>query len=279
MTPHELEICEFTIRHLERRYGAGRAQTSFPEDDRSGPPVECRVEIGDVRFAIEHTLIEPFERFVEGNHHFDAFAAPLRSTLDGTLPRPGFYKLHFPLEPLTGIHRRKHEEMRAAIEAWVRSAAEELADAAPRRRSRIHAPFGDKGEKRGAIHGIDLHLTREVSWAQSGAYDGRIGFVRVLQGAPGLEALRFERIARALARKCPKLALCKMQGDESILVLEWNDFSLTNEFLIANAVKDALGERDDWPDQILIVDTTIEDNWNLIELLNQGSFTIDEALG
>lgn len=275
MASNETALCEHVIALFEKRLGAEHADVTHPEKDGSGPPVECRLRIGATRLAFEHTLIEPFEQHIHSAVDFAAFSAPLRATLDGAMPGPGTYKLFFDLHPVAGVPRSKHEKLREKIEAWVKSAAAELAAAAPARRTRHWAPYGDKGQREAEIDGVRVVLTRHVSWRQSGKHDGRILIERLLPKGVNVEALRTERINRALNAKCPKLAACATLGDESVLILEWNDFSLSNEVLIADAVRSLLEKRSDCPAHVFLADTSIEDDWDMHLLVEHGVFVFD----
>lgn len=275
MASNETALCERVIVLFEKRLGATRADVTHPEKDGSGPPVECRLRIGAAHFALEHTLIEPFEKHIHGGIDFAAFSAPLRAALDGAMPGPGTHKLFFDLHPVAGVPRSKHEKLREKIAAWVRSAADELAVEAPVRRTRHWAPYGDKGQREADIDGVRVMLTRYVSWRQSGEHDGRIFIARLLPNGVNVEALRTERIERTLAAKCPKLATCVALGDESVLILEWNDFSLSNEVLIADALRPLLEQRSDCPAHVFLADTTIEDDWDMHLLVEHGVFVFD----
>lgn len=197
MASNEAALCEKVIVSLEEQLGAARADVSHPEQDGSGPPVEIRLSIGDRRFAIEHTLIEPFDKHIHGGVDFEAFGAPLRLALDGTMPGPGTYKLFFDLNPAAGIPRSKHDKLRQKIAAWVAQAASELVADAPPRRSRAWAPFGDKASRETTIDGVKVMLTRHVSWSQSGVHDGRIFLSRMLPKGANVELMRASTAARA----------------------------------------------------------------------------------
>jgi hypothetical protein len=275
MASNETALCEQVIALFEKRLGAARADVTFPERDGGGPPVECRLRIGAAHFAFEHTLIEPFEKHIHSAVDFAAFAAPLRAVLDGTMPGPGTYKLFFDLHPVVGVPRAKHGKLRAKIETWVTSAAAELAAQAPARRTRDWAPHGDQGQTEADIDGVRVVLTRHVSWRQSGVHDGRIFMARLLPNGVNIETLRTERVERALEAKRPKLAACAALGDQSVLILEWNDFSLSNEVLIADALRPLLEERSDCPAHVFLADTTVEDDWDMHVLVEHGIFVFD----
>jgi hypothetical protein len=69
------------------------------------------------------------------------------------------------------------------------------------------------------------------------------------------EALRLERMRRALADKCPKLKKWCADGRTSILVLEANDIQLSNCGVAFEAFRQAIAECDDHPDIVVFVET------------------------
>jgi hypothetical protein len=71
------------------------------------------------------------------------------------------------------------------------------------------------------------------------------------------EALRVERTRLAIAKKLPKLQSWKNDGARSVLVLENRDLSLSNHVVVLEAAEQALQGRDDAPDEVWLVDTTI----------------------
>lgn len=87
-----------------------------------------------------------------------------------------------------------------------------------------------------------------------------------IQGDP--EKRRLERIRRALADKCEKLASwAKKDGRTSILALESNDIQLSNAFVINDAVQQAVKAYKDQPDIVVLVETDITpmDGWIIKE--------------
>jgi hypothetical protein len=86
---NEQQLCEGLIRLLEDELGATRSDLTYPERDHSGPPVEVRLRIGTERFAIEHTLIEPFPEAIRTGKEFGELTDEIVSELDGAMPVPG----------------------------------------------------------------------------------------------------------------------------------------------------------------------------------------------
>ena len=71
MVNNEGKACDAIVRVLEQRTGETRAGLRFPETDGVGPPVEIRLTLGAQEYAIEPTLIEPFEKEIESGIHFE----------------------------------------------------------------------------------------------------------------------------------------------------------------------------------------------------------------
>ena len=62
---YEGKACDAVVRAIEKRTGKIRTHLRRPEVDGVGPPVDLRLNIGAQEFAIEHTLIEPFENQIK----------------------------------------------------------------------------------------------------------------------------------------------------------------------------------------------------------------------
>ncbi|WP_157801172.1 hypothetical protein [Sphingobium sp. LB126] len=269
---NEAGICEAVIRLLEEDTGGIRDDVRFPEVDGIGPPVECRFGLDGRRFAMEHTLVEPFTDQIRTGSEFHAFAAPIEAALNGSMPSPGTYTLQFPVHPTAGRHRRTHAALRERIIAWAREMGTELHGAAPHREDRTRHPHGYEGERSTEIDGLELTLRRRVHWSETGRHDSALFLVRSV--GTDLEDLRLERITTALDRKLPKLSACRAEGDRTILVLEFADIALTNHVLIAQALEKALQGRD-FPDFVVIVDAVFEDRWNVFFPVMNRVFSID----
>lgn len=270
---NEAGLCEAVIRLLEEDAGSSRHDVRFPEVDRIGPPVECRFGLAGERYAIEHTLIEPFADHIRTGSEFDELILPVEAALNGTMPVPGTYTLFFPVHPTSGRHRRNHPALREKIMAWARKAGSALHAEAPSRDDRHRRPHGHVGERTTVIDGLPLRLDRRVHWSESGRHDGTLFVSRVI--GEDLEVQRLVRVRTALDRKLGKLMDCRAEGDKTILVLEFSDIILTNHILIGEALEIALAGRSDIPDLLLIADTTLAQRWNLFPAVIDGVFSID----
>ena len=83
--------------------------------------------------------------------------------------------------------------------------------------------------------------------------DSRLILYTDIEGNP--EELRLERVRRALAAKCPKLANWARERRTSILIIEADDIQHSNVFVVYEAVARALRERSDQPDIVVLVET------------------------
>src|SRR3546814_12730307 len=117
---NEAGLCEAVIRLLEADVGACRHDVRFPEVDGIGPPVECRFGLGKRRYAIEHTLIEPFANHIRTGAEFEELVRPVEAALDGERPMPGNYTPLFPVYPTPARHRSPHAALRGKIATWPR---------------------------------------------------------------------------------------------------------------------------------------------------------------
>ncbi len=273
MADNEQALCEALIRILEEDLEAQRSDVTFPEIDHSGPPVEIRLRLGARRFAIEHTLIEPFPGAIQTGKEFQALIADIEADLNGSMPPPGTYRLVFPIHPTQGKHRRTHAALRERILQWVRDAGAELHAECPERLGRDWRPYGYRGVRTTEIDGIPLSLSLVVHWAEKGHCDGALFLSRAV--GDDVEDQRRIRIRTALDKKLPKLAACRAEGDVSVLILEYADVALTNQVLVAQALKAELADREDCPDHIFLADTTGDEMWHFFQPVADQIFSID----
>lgn len=270
---NEEALCNAVVRMLEWEAEVERGRVTYPERDGSGPPVEMRVEVADRRYAIEHTLVEPFPKAFQAGAEFTEFAAPLHDLFYGNMPKPGTYELIFPVHPTAGRHRREHAALRARIAAWVEEAAQALHTECPERLGRNQLPHGYQGTRTGKFEQLEITLTRRVRWSESDKHDGALFLVRSV--GEDLEDQRLVRVQTSLARKLPKLLECGDQGDVTILILEWTDIALTNQIVLARALEAALADYPVWPDHIFLADTAVPGMWHFFQPVAQGQFSIN----
>lgn len=273
MEKNERSLCEAVMQIVEREQGAAREGVRYPEDDGVGPPVDCCFSASGVSYAVEHTIIEPFTGHIRGSVDFGEFVAPIESALDHNMPSPGVYDLTFPIDPCAGRHRRTHAATQLAIIEWVQREAAALYAEEPERRDRHWRPHGYTGVRSAEIDGIAITLKRRVHWASTTG-DGRLYVVRSFAG--DLEEQRRERVKAALVKKKIKLTESKQLGDLTVLVVETADIALTNHVTVAEALEALAEEWSPYVDRILVADTSIETEWNVWAVAENGEATWDD---
>ena len=120
-------------------------------------------------------------------------------------------------------------------------------------------------------------LCCHVRTARPGREGGKLFCVRVAPDEDDLEALRADRLRKALSDKCPKLARCKDEGARTVLVLESDDIALTNQLLVRMALVDLLDERPDVPDEIYLVETETR-SWAVYPMKVGAGVQFDDGL-
>jgi hypothetical protein len=271
---NERKVCDAVARVLEERTGIKRSGARTPEKDGQGAPVEYRFDLGQKNYALEHTIVEAFDRQIHSGVDFNALVTPIIDAIGDTLPKPGVYYVTFPLNASDQIRRKDFPALQAAVGTWMRSAAVRLY--ARQMQMADGDPYGKDFALREIPSGVpfELHMTRSLFRDIPPSANGRLFLSRF---APkDRENLRITRIRRALNTKCPKLSQCKEEGARTVLILENNDIALTNHIIIGDSVRVLLKERDDVPDEIFLVDTCVDD-WAVWSLYRDGIFWPDEA--
>jgi hypothetical protein len=271
---NERKICDAVARVLEERAGMKRSGARTPEKDGQGAPVEYRFDLGASNYALEHTIVEAFDRQIHSGVDFNALVNPIIETISDTLPKPGVYYVTFPLDATDRVKRKDFPAFQAAVVGWVRNAASRLY--AQQMQMVPGERYGKDFSLRETPDGVsfELHMIRSLFRDIPPKANGRLILSRF---APkDREGLRGTRMQRALDAKCPKLRDCKEEGARSILILENNDIALTNHIAVGNAVRELLGGREDVPDEIFLVDTCLGDEWTVWSLYRDGVFWPDE---
>ena len=231
-----------------------------------------RLKLGGQQYAIEHTKIEAFEKQIETGWSFSQLIKPIEVALSGELPGPAAYTLCFPVHTSLGVTRAKLASAQSQLADWVLEKAQSLhmriLERLPRPATRRDLHDCIKERPPGFKYEIALHC--HVPSSPSGQEAGTLRTVRSAPDDENLEALRVERLRRALSEKCrerPNLQCCKEEdGARTVLVLEDNDIALSEQSLIGTALAGLLKELSGklkFPDEIYLVDTSIDPLWQV----------------
>jgi hypothetical protein len=271
---NERKACDAVARCLENLLQLRRSNARSPEDDKVGPPVEYLFDLGNRKYAMEHTVVEAFIGQIQTDVEFGLFVTPIADVLDYQLPVPGVYRLYFPIQPGKGIKTKRHANVQEKIIEWVRKTAAELHSESPEQPRSSEERGYHSGFRKETIEGIQLQLSRQTDWHMPDEVQGRLFPIRF---APeDYENLRRERLKRTMSKKLPKLQSWKRSGARSVLVLENRDIAISSHVSILEAAEHALEMRADRPDEVWLVDTTIKKEWTVWCLIREGLSLPDE---
>jgi hypothetical protein len=237
---HEGETCDAVLQFLEKRTGQARADIELPEKTGVGKPVEIVFMLGDQHYAMEQTLIEPFEGHMQLNAQAEAHFGPIVEALKGKLPEQ-FFELHIPIKAMIACKKQEIAGIQTAIASWV----EQVGPGLPIKR--VYDYIGDIAPTN--IPGVPFPVTLY-------RFDGlmpRLQVVHQLVSETRAED-QLNRIARACENKFPKLADWKeKKNSRTILVLEDNDIQLTSITNVSDAFAQIVKNRNDIPDETYLV--------------------------
>lgn len=224
--------------------------------------MELRLKLGEQEYAIEHTIIEPFENNINAEITVSEIGKFLINDLAGQLLYPMYYVLQIPKEVC--LPKRNVKRVRALknLADWVKYSAGIMFERNTGQSLPIDchdislSPYcfpedSVKGKPPGINCTVEL-----LRWRNGTVIGRKPGFVQTLLDYPkDLESLRSERIRRAFTDKFPKLAKCSAEGARTVLILESQDVAHTRFDLIGNQLPALLAEQTYLPDEIFLVES------------------------
>jgi hypothetical protein len=271
---NERKACDAVTRVIEDLINAKRSNDYSPERNNIKPPIDYVFDLGKEKYAMEHTIVEAFDGQIQTDVEFRLFVTPITDALDYRLPAPGAYRLYFPIHPSKGIKTKRLAKVQAKIIEWVEASAAELYSECLEQPTHQEKPRNRGGFREKTIEGVELLLYRKIGWEMPNEVQGRLFPIRF---APQeYENLRRERLKITMSKKLPKLQSWKIDGAHSVLVLENRDIAISSHVSILEAAEHALEGRADRPDEVWLVDTTIEMQWTVWCLIREGVSLPDE---
>jgi hypothetical protein len=264
---NEGKSCDAVLRVLEAREGHTRSAVRLPERERHPAPIELACRIGDTLFALEHTGIEPFAGHVQMTAEADRLFRPIEIMLAGKLPPDDTFQLGLPVNALQGMKKKDLAQVQAALVAYVEAAAPAVPLASYGRYLRTI----QKVQPPGVPFAVRLDRFQTV-----------VGRFMITHFTPeaGVEPSRETRIRAACAKKFPKLETWRKDAQaRTVLVLEDNDIQLTNPARVHDTLDVLEPEFDNWPDEIHLVSTIIENPWwvHALRVGNRRYYEMSEA--
>jgi hypothetical protein len=210
----EQQVVQAVVKRLERDLGRSITLRDQRPDEavRNTQAIDFLAAWGGGLIGVEHTRIEPFEDHLRLQAQMTAILGPLCDELDGVLPAGGQFELLVSADAPPRLRKNHIEPLRT----WVITTA-------PRLGKPPHH-FAD------APDGLPIPA-RLFRWETptTGVWRRRQLELRI--GVDdALETLRSSRLDRAFQDKLPKLedARTTHAVDETLLVLESDDFQVTN---------------------------------------------------
>jgi len=256
---NEGKACDAVVKCIEQRTGETRAEVCWPRTDGS---VDFRLKLGTQDYAIEHTQIEAIPGFIQTGEAYVQFIRPVIDALSGTLPEPGAFTLHFPIDTNFGVKLPDLARIRQDFIAWIQTKAQCLYEKNRDRLEQERPSPRSLDSIEAKPSGFPYPVRLSIGVARSASKRGALRCGRYAPGDEELKARRAERLREALRRKCPKLQRCKEAGARTVLVLESNDIALTNHVLVGECLAILLPGRTDLPDEIYLVETEVK-SWTV----------------
>lgn len=260
---NEGKVCDAVVRTLEQWKRVGRSDMRHPEKDGIGPPVDLRMRLADVEYAIEHTRIEGFENQIGTAVIFNRIMRHIRTSIPDPFPGVAYYELQFPADVAFPKGKSRTTKALDGLVEWVRTHEVILRQ---RNAGRIvaggYAPYWANDWVQGIPDGFNCEF-RLLHWP----------IARLIRRKPGTLSFRLilpddregalkARLQRALSRKCPKLQACKKAGARTVLVLESVDPGVDLFRFRGELLPSLLAECANAPDEIFLVEPGFG-NWEV----------------
>jgi hypothetical protein len=219
--------------------------------------IEALCEVGGQRYAIEHTLIEPFP-----NNQYDdiqlgrVFNLAFEEELADLVQQEYAYTITVDVYAFAGFGVKQLTAVRAALLAWVRANMHRLPEPPP-------------GPQEVRIQAVPPDVPVRVVL---GKYRTKLpgGKVRAGRYAPlDLDARRRERLLQALVDKGPKLHAAANGDAKTLLIVENRDLAITNEHLVGDTINELSIQVPYPPGEVYMVDA-FGDTFYLAQLRRDG---------
>lgn len=243
LSRYEGEVCDAMVQRLEEREGQKRADLHWPERENHQHPVELTFKLGDQLYALEHTLIEPFEGHIRMEAQTEKLFAPITDALKDALGTDALFQLNLAANALFGRKPAELQAIQQAIIGWVK----ETAPTIPKREVPDFKGNGVGPVKPAGVP-FDLVLMRYEPPIVPGKH------FEIRHTVDDIDKRRKDRMQAAIDKKFPKLAAWKASDNaKTILVLEQNDIQLTNASIVTDTYVPLAKARADRPDETYLV--------------------------
>ena len=248
---HRHDVTVWAARKIvERRNGGIFTPDEFPDEiERTEPAIDLIGHDSVGAICLEHTRVEAYEHQTLDNLRAKTVKAELEGRFTSGLQPPGRYTLAINTGGLARLRKRDVQGTVDGLAAWITAQALPVPTLPP-----LREPNHVNAKPPGAPVSATLYRM-----GCSPEDDGTLVVVFQRNGDIA-ETRRLLRIRKALFEKTPKLERARRQGATTALVLEMNDYVLSNPTVVQAAIyNSALSVESPLPDVITIVETSAGD--------------------
>jgi hypothetical protein len=251
----------------ERRSGGSFSEDEVPDAvDRTRPAIDLVGHDSIGAICLEHTLIEAYEGQVNDNRRGREVSDRLAERLTDGLEQPGTYTIGINTGDLASLRRKDVDTTINDLEAWARIQSLPVPVVPSIVPNHVASEAG--------ILRVRATLYRLRCSPED---DGKVR-VALLRDST-LEGQRAARIRKALVDKLPKLEDAREDGSTTALVLEMNDYVLSNRVEVARVFYvTALSLDIQLPDIVILADTGAGDGAWMDYMVKFGDWWCDGAL-
>ncbi len=262
---YEGKSCDAVVRAIEKRTGEKRTQIRRPEVDGEGPPVDLRLKLDDQEYAIEHTLVEPYDNQIKTGVIIKEILDYFKENILLPFPSPAYYELQYPFDISLPDGKVKRNRALKGLANWV--CKNELV-----LRDKMNCWTGGPYDLYHSDHSVQskpdgfkcVFKLRRWPYALPIRQQPGSLWLRAIY-LEDMASLRRKRLMRAFSRKCAKLQACKAEGARTVLVLESRDPALTSFKFRGDLLPEILAKYPNAPDEIILVET-YSDFWHIYPL-------------
>lgn len=243
-TSFEGRACDAVLRHIEARTGMTRANLRRPEREGHAAPIELACELGGTTYGIEHTAVEAYGGQIENDVHFERQMSPIAQGLTAHVPANEHWEVIIAVNAMRAVQPRAIPKTQGAMTQAI-LAALPRAPVVPW--GAVNAPT-ELGQAEGTP--IRIRIRRfNLDGFDMGALQG----AHITRSVGALEEPRAERMRKVCTTKFAKLKAWGDAGARTILVLESNDYIITNPQAVATAYLDVERDQPHRPHEVWFV--------------------------
>lgn len=258
---NEGRVCDAIVRILEKWTRETRSDVRHPEKEGGGPPVDLRLKLGSLAYAIEHTRIESIENQTSIVVVANQIIEYIKKAIPGPFSSPAYYELQFPIDVSLPKSRVKRERALGALVDWIRASEKILRERNSGQILSIRNPYWSDDRIHGTPPGFDCEFEL-LQWPSARLVQKKPGSLSFRFIPPDdMEGPRVDSLRHALSRKCPKLQACKADGARTVLVLESGDPGLLSFEFCGDLLPSLLSACTNAPDDIFLVETCRVPGW------------------